>query len=246
MRTLLAMLLFTLSANAQAVGGKVAIGGQAAIGGGPSSVGSFTPVGTPTTGFTGGSVNTIDLTVPSTGSGHLLVLQVETQGSSSGFITSVITGCSTSWVVPVGAQIGSPGALSGAYCLASASGVSSITINFSVTTAYSYVFYEEADTVGHTPSLDPSGGIGTVRNSSMVNPTGVALTLTGTNDAIFQQIVEAGGTVTAISAPYGNFNSLGAPTGWGNVLNSTNGTAPTWTNSTSSSSIGSAMAFAAN
>lgn len=208
--------------------------------------GSFTAVQT-VTGFTGGSATTINLTVTSTGSGNLLVLQAVTQGSATGFISSVTTGCSTSWVVPAGAQIGSPGALSGAYCLASSSGVTSITINFAVNVSYEYVFYEVSDAVGHTPTLDPSGGIGTNSDLAGLNPAGVTLTLTGTNDAIFQQVNCSLGTVTAISAPYGNFNNVGAAgPGWGNVLNSVSGTAPTWTNGTSATAIGSAMAFAAN
>jgi hypothetical protein len=234
----------TLALSLQSVGGKVAIGGKVGIGGGPSSAGSFTAVQT-VTGFTGSSVTTIDLTVAATGSGNLLVLQVK-DSNGGNYVTSVTTGCSGAWVAPSSSQQSNSGnSVSGSYCLSSASGVTSITINFNNARPYHYVFYEVSDTAGHTPSLDPSGGIGTSTYTSTTNPPGVALTLTGTNDAIFQVIAVSSGSVTGISSPYGNFNSLGGD-GYGDSLNTTSGAAPTWTNATASIGSTSAFAFAAN
>jgi hypothetical protein len=244
---MLAFLPLTCFAQSSVVGNSTIVGNGVLTSG---SAGTFTAI--QTVAAATGSVNTYNLAVASTGSNHLLVIQSWTTSGAADYISSISGGCSGSWTVPAGAQTfnASIGAASSSFCILSSSGVTTITINLSATAFYAFAFYEVSDTIGHTPSLDTgvSGGLGTVSNSSSgTNPTGVALTVSGKNMGVFQQIVSTGGQFTAISGPYGNLNNFSTTqVGFADALNITTGSSPTWTNGTASTSIGAAIAFDSN
>jgi hypothetical protein len=190
-----------------------------------------------------GSSNTCAVTVTSTGTGHFGVILWLTANSTS---ASSISG-GGSWTIPASCKINVTFTSGCAYILSLSSGVTTITMTWSTSACgspCSIFFYEESFT-GSSVSLDngSSGGLGTVNNtSSSSTPPGVALTLSGANTAIFQVILQGNGSATAISGSY-NLDLGGAFQGSASALNTTNGTAPTWTFSASSTGIGSAIAI---
>lgn len=169
-----------------------------------SSLGTFTPpshqysVVNFTT--TGQNCSTCVLTIPSTGAGHLLFIEAGDEFNTH--ITSV-TGGGT-WVVPVGSnscQIGHTITVSGgsisaaascAYALSSTPGVTSITVQMSGSAFTDFAIWEISTTGGGTFSFDTQGSH--VDTTNGFNIPGQALTLTGTNDVIFQLLWENGGS----------------------------------------------------
>jgi hypothetical protein len=181
----------------------------------------------------------------------LLVLKASTYGNNNTVLSTATVptgGCSTAWVVPTASQkLGgvSTGAISDAYCLSSVAGATTVNITWNGSTpGGSTVQPWELSFTGSSVILDTgsSGGIGTVSNSATTTPPGVALTLSGTNDEIIQQINFAGGNATSITL-YSNFVN-GDFWASADLENTTNGAAPTWTESGAAvASIGNAIAF---
>lgn len=162
-----------------------------------SSLGSFTP---PPAGplslvnFTSnsgiGCNSTCTLTIPSTGSGHLLYVQA---ADLFGTYISSISGGGT-WVAPSGCRTTVPStnyALSCAYALSSTSGATSLNITMTGGASTGFTFSEVATSAGAF-SLD---SLGSTQNAASPNPSGQALTLNGTNyDVVFQASFVPGGS----------------------------------------------------
>ena len=184
--------------------------------------------------------STCVLTISSTGAGNAAVIM----GSGTYAIASVSGGSGT-WVVPAGCQVSGGATLSCAYNLGLSSGSTSITVTWASTPAAgARLDYREFSTTGTSFTLDSggSGGLGTITNgTASTTQPGVALTIGGTVDVIVQQMNFSGGTPSGVTV-YSNFSGSSF-TAAANLLNTTSGTAPTWTNSSSNTSIGNAVAL---
>jgi hypothetical protein len=203
-----------------------------------SSAGSFTPPAqqfsavnftSPASGAN--CTPSCTLTIPSTGSGHLLYLEVG--DINNAHIVSISSG--GTWVIPSGSNscaiVLSPNqALSCGYVLSSTAGATSLNLTMSGSGAIAYAVWEIATTSGSF-ALDTQGS--TQNPATGFNPRGQALTLTGTNDVIFQSIFSPGGTSSVTLYPMGYINGQGQlffnnQAGLAALLNTTNGAAPEW------------------
>jgi hypothetical protein len=180
----------------------------------------------PTNGACPASSSTCSVTVASTGSGHLIVVgmgygngtQVTLSSVSGGGTYTVCTGCPGFDAAGLGTVMG--------YTLSSTSGATTITLNLSAAVGGSEAWAREYSCTNGALSYDTAG---THDNSTATtSATGATLTLTGTNDAIVQSVASGGSGVTAISAPYTTLDTPGGD-GVANLLNTTSGAAPTWT-----------------
>lgn len=190
------------------------------------------------------------LTIPQTTVGNLLYLQAA--DINNVFISSVSGG--GAWVVPSGANTchnevnsaGTSNAISCAYILSMTSSVTSLTVTMTGSGAAAFAIMEVHPLNGATFSLDAEGS--TINPLSFA-PPGQALSLTGTDDAIFQTIFVPGGNtavtdypmppsapktatefwlgqasfVAALDAPYGAFPSNAQPI-WGDQQGSQSAT----------------------
>ena len=203
-----------------------------------SSAGSFTPPAQQfsAVNFTSPAAGanctpSCTLTIPFTGSGHLLYLEV---GDINNAHIVSISGGGT-WVIPGGSNscaiVLSPNqALSCGYILSSTAGATSLNLTMSGSGAIAYAVWEIATTSGSF-ALDTQGS--TQNPATGFNPRGQALTLTGTNDVIFQSIFAPGGTSSVTLYPMGYINGQGQlffnnQAGLAALLNTTNGAAPEW------------------
>lgn len=214
-----------------------------------STAGSFTPPPQPISVVNNVSINvpncniTCSLTIPSTGSGHLLYVEA---GDRYNTYISSISGGGT-WVVPSGANtcrnaIASTNfAVSCAYALSSLPGVTTLNVTMTGSANTSFVFWEIASTSGSF-TFDTQGS---AQRSPSFSPNGVALTLTGANDAIFQAIFDPGGTSAATFYPYGNLNFLNNDGGQVALLNVPSGVAPVpvWANEQNNATVVTGIAF---
>jgi hypothetical protein len=174
--------------------------------------------------------------IPSTGSGNLLYLEA----GSSTKISSVSGG--GSWTVPSGCQLTVPGSTGGslscAYVLSSVAGASTVNVTMAGTGPTAFALWEVASSSG--PFSFDAIGSAQRAGSPVITVQGVPLTLSGSNDVIFQSAWISGGT-NAISLYPGPENPNGqailfystatsANAGSAALLNTTNGTAPIWIN----------------
>lgn len=183
------------------------------------------------------------LTVPSTGSGNLLRIfaLATTQGSAS-YISSVSDG-TNSFVVPSGSRSSNATGnqqSSDAYLLSSTSGKTSLTIAMTqpIQTGV-YLSYWEIKKPSGSWTLDSGSPQCTLNSTGTYLPSGQALTLnnTSTPHVIFQSITSEGGVggVTLFPWQYNVFGSEAYIGGVGGnfgsdvaLLNTKNGSAPTW------------------
>jgi len=208
-----------------------------------TSLGSYTPPVLPMSVVNYTAVQTslncspsCSFSIPSTGSGNLLYLEA----GSSTKISSVSGG--GSWIVPSGCQLTVPGSTGGslscAYVLSSVAGASSVNVTMAGTGPTAFALWEVASSSGPF-SLDNLGAAQRA-GSPVLTVQGVPLTLSGSNDVIFQSAWISGGT-NAISLYPGPENPNGqaiffystatsANAGSAALLNTTNGTAPIWIN----------------
>jgi hypothetical protein len=191
------------------------------------------------------------LTVPATGSGHLLYLEA---ANTSGVFLGSVSGGGT-WVVPASCQIkggqASGNSLSCAYVLSSSSTpVTAINITMAGNANSNFAFFEVSSSTGSF-SFDTSG---TATNAASRNPSGVNLTLApGATDVVFQSISVYGGTSSLSYFPY----VRGCRSGCGpqfyngqaasDVLLNVSGSAPTpqWSNQQNNATVVSGVAFKA-
>jgi hypothetical protein len=225
-----------------------------------SNLGTFTPI-TPTplfllenmTYLSGGASTpcnpTCTVTIPSTAAGNLLFIHAaNTGGATISSITDggdTFTNCLTSGTSGANITITSTNdTLSCAYTLSVGGGKTTLSITMSGNSSTGFEVYEVTRTSG-TWSLDTQGS--TQRTGSGGYFTGQALTLTGSNDVIFQGEFNPGGVVGASLYPLAFVASSGGflnnEAGSNILLNTTNGTAPIWgTNQNVASSVD-AVAF---
>jgi len=180
-------------------------------------------------GLTGATFN---ITVPATGLGNLLFIQLTDTSGSAAYVSAVSGG--GTWVVPTAGSStcqfvdNSAGSVGCAYVLSSTSGTTTITITPTITTDYySVEYWEESWTGGGSASLDIAGSVS--HNSALTSIPGVTLSLGG-NDVCFQDIVLNGGTpVLSISSPYNTNAVYQGFYGYANAANITTSTSPSWT-----------------
>jgi len=125
------------------------------------------------------------------------------------------------------------------YTLNSASGATSITLTLSaaVSTTWAACIREYSSTASGV-AIDTSGNRD--QSTAAANPAGVGLTLTGSNDLIVQ-FVACAGSCSGISAGYSN-GDFPNNNGVADALNTSSGTAPTWTATSGRAALG-ALAF---
>jgi len=188
---------------------------------------------------------TCSIAIPSTGTGHLLYLEAATLTSS--FISSVSGG--GTWVVPTGANtcrapLSGGFAISCAYVLSTTPGATSLNITMTGSQSTPMAVWELA-TTGGSFSFDTQGS---ATNPASYTPSGVALSPSGSNDAIFQSIFVPGGTSAVSLYPYPRNNGCGimffcAQAANALRINTTDGTAPRWTNQQNNATVVTGVAF---
>ena len=181
-------------------------------------------------------------TLTSTTAKALLIVEIATNVSSGTGITAGPTDSQGDvFIGPTGCSVTTTGnSVSCYYCLNAVGGTTSITA--SVTTGVGRgmgVMEFTSSIAGVVWSLDSSGSA--IIAGPQTNPPGIALTLTGGNDVIMQGVVDL---VTAISGSYtGLTNFGGGGRSFAYAVNTTVGTAPTWTAVSSSNMVFNAIAF---
>lgn len=183
------------------------------------------------------------ITVASTGTGNLL--DISAFYSSTATISSASGAC-PSWVHPSGTHgtDGSTFSNDMIYCLASTSGVTSISVTLSAApTGAWHAQLREIHFTGPSVSVDAGtpNGANAFRTPATTAPAGVTFTISGANDAMVQAINPAG-TCSAITT-YTNIDTDGSGSVCSAVLlNSASGSPPTWT-TTSGTACVSGIAF---
>ncbi len=200
----------------------------------PISVVNYTSINVPSCSVT------CSLTIPSTGSGHLLYLQ---SGTLQGTHISSVSGGGT-WVIPSGANtcqitLSPSDTLSCAYVLSSTAGATTLNVTMSGSSNVSFTITEVASTSGSFV-FDAQGS---ATNAASYNPKGVTLTLGGTDDVIFQAAFVPGGTSSVSFYTQGNLNFLNNDGGQVARLNTADGTSPTWVNEQNNATVVTGIAF---
>jgi hypothetical protein len=191
---------------------------------------------------------TCSVTIPSTTAGNLLFIHAANTGGAT--ISSITDSGDTFTNCTTGSSGGNititstNDTLSCAYTLSVGSGKTILSVTMSGNSSTGFEVYEVSRTSGIW-SLDTQGS--TQRTGSGGYFTGQALTLTGSNDVIFQGEFNPGGVVGASLYPLAFVASSGGflnnEAGSNILLNTTNGTAPIWgTNQNVASSVD-AVAF---
>jgi hypothetical protein len=201
--------------------------------------------GTPTNGGTFvatehscASATTCAITVPSTGAGHLLVGMASMKNQSltivgmAGGSTGAFNSGPTAWYHPAGGGSiatnicsvtdASAGSKDCAFVLSSTAGSTTITFTFSGTSGRATVDVFEVSYTNAPIGMDVSP-VALDKTPGGTTIPGVALSLIGTNDFIVQGI-NPNKPFTSIDTRYTTFG-----TGAAYLVNSTVGTAPTWT-----------------
>jgi hypothetical protein len=177
------------------------------------------------------------VTTATTGTGNLLYVGMST--SNSGITISSISGGGT-WVHPGSCSASEPtgggGSSDVAYMLSSTSGTTTVSVTLSGAPGAVVITFAEV-AYGGSMALDVCGT--RVQPTAATSVAGVALTLTGTNDIMFQ-VVNPAGSCSSVSGSYTAWFNAGAGSAY--LLNTTSGTAPTWT-CTSGTAALSAIAF---
>jgi len=190
------------------------------------------------------SANTCSVTLSqNTGAGNVGVIIARGGNSSSGEISSVST--AGTWTVPSGCVLSANSrVVTCAYILSLTGGVGTITVtwNGSSPGVASFIYSEYSHT--GTASLDSgsSGGLCTANDStSGTSLSGCSLTLACSNCAIVQGIA-SGAAPTSITT-YSNLKTS-TDIGVANLLNTTSGSAPSWSFSASETGNAAAVAIA--
>jgi len=222
MRTLLAILLLAVSAQAQAVGGKAAIGGTTEIGGGPVTV----PNPTQTPAFCGSfSVNPSCTAtfVSNANAGDTLVAGLS---GSSGVTISAPTGCVSSW-----ASVNSDATTNQSLYIGTVSSTGSCAVTVNGTDATATSIYEIVYELSNTIATVDQSAFRSVAfcNSSCSGPT-ITNTVNGDINLVF--VFNGTGNVTGFNSPYsGSGISInGSPSGYAyHVLAVAGADNATWT-----------------
>lgn len=191
--------------------------------------------------------------LPAITAGDLLFLQVNTEKAGD-YISSATMG-GASFIVPTSCQASlsgtNPISISCAYILAAPSGgATSISLKMSASGYVFWDYYEVARLPG-SGSFVLDKCAASVNRTSTITPPGQALTLSGSNEVIFQGVQENGSKVLPYSQSlyfqpaFGGGSNQNVPD-WGSsavLLNTSNGSAPTWMANVSRPSVVHACAF---
>lgn len=170
---------------------------------------------------------------------HSAILLSTSTGTTGSTMTSITGGaCNSAWTeqtqaaLSVGASV-----LQGFYCLDTVGGATTITENFSGGSERIAIAGVEVAFTGRCVVPDPQTTMNA--NTTSNNPVGITLTLAGGNDAILQAAIQAG--TISVSAGWTLTASDTRTSAY--KINTTSGTAPTWTATGSSASKQNAMAI---
>lgn len=259
-KTLLGILLFAFSANAQGIGGKAGIGGEAGFGGGPSTSGTFTLVQTGNCAI-GSGASTCSITVsPAFAAGNLdefACYPPNTGGAPATAIASVNAGGTL--VPALASGWGGYGSgstanmISYAYILPSSStGHASpivITLNQATTGTGGYCYLAEYHPSANGSNVGLDDDLGFQPSAACTTCTNANVTFSGTGDTCLQGFIGVSGytSPSAISSPYSTTDYLpgsGNGVGFATAVPS-NGNGPSWTTSSVTPFL-SAMCFGWN
>lgn len=169
------------------------------------------------------------------GAGHVVIVIMDITLSAT--ISSVSDGAGSTWNLCPTSECHN-GTLSAkqidmAYTINELGATATITVTRSNSTSATWRVraYEFAPT--GSVSYDKGGN--SASSSATTAPPGVALTLSGSNDVIVQAIF--GGTVTAIDGAYNGNGTFSTNFAWAYALNTTTGTAPTWTQASTTAAV---------
>jgi Putative Ig domain len=191
----------------------------------------------------GTSVSTCAVTMTATGVGHALLVMAQFQDTATA-ISSVSGGagfvvCSNCHATDATAVRG----IDAAYATYATSSVTTVTVTFSATCTAAQVEVVEYSYTGDALAFDVSGNAVRAAATSI---SGVGLSLNTVPSSSFSnhviiQGISSGGTVSAVTT-YTNPADFSTNAGTAGLINTTSGTAPTWT-TTSARAVVAAMAF---
>jgi hypothetical protein len=188
---------------------------------------------------------TITPTVQAIGDAGLIQVW-QTSGSADYISTSTVPSGGGTWYVPSGAGTCQNsniniGASSCAWTPSLTSTSPSIVITMTASTTYRVIFWDVPYSGTGSAALDTQNS--TVLSAG-TNPTGQALTLTGSSEAVFQMVGVPTGPASAITSPYQTtFGEWSNQCSFASAMNISSGAAPTWTDSNSEAAIVVAIAF---
>ena len=190
-----------------------------------------------------GSTTTCSVTA-SLGAGHILFIGASTNTPGIKISSINVGGTYVPGWLTNGIDYASTAYLDGGYVYPTTSTAGPIVVTFSGSTGGAHVDIAEVSFSGGTPSLD---ALNSYLNTSASNSvSGVGLNLTGSTDVVFQWAV-TNTQLTAITSPYSTHAVFpNDETGQGAAisLNTTSGTAPTWTSAAGTeTSVTGAVAF---
>lgn len=169
---------------------------------------------------------------------YLVAAMVTTTAPPNGFISA--TGCNTSWgVAPYQPSFSTTAYTDWTYC-PNATADTSITFTFWTSLTTPSIVVWDTPNNGLFNFFDTINGV--YDSSNCTSCTGTALTMNMYNDAIFTFAVPDN-TLSAVSSPYVADQSFPGGSGMAHVLNTTSGTAPTWTQSPTGPMVSGAMAI---
>lgn len=195
----------------------------------------------------GTSVTNCTITTSSTGSGHLLVVAMNTNTLTTTISSLTAAFCSGSWTHATNSNASGTGDGSSdiQYCLNSASGQTSLVCTVSASGNPGCAFYEFTSSLGNIAVNTGSVPSQHVSDAACTSCAGVSLTLSG-NNAVTVAVSANGDTGSGLTGTSW-VNDLACPNGdcFGHALNTTgNMTAPaTWTQTSSATLVASAASF---
>jgi len=197
------------------------------------------------------TTTTCTISISAVGGGHLLVVW-DGLFSAVGTSNSVSDGTNTYTHCSNCRASDGTGTISGDmwYVLSSTltGGATTVTVTHSGNLS-GFCYYAEYAFTAASVSVDASGSADDATGSA--TQLGVAMTLTGTNDVVVQGIVSGSGAPTINSIAAGGTASFTNPfihpapdrSAIAGAINTTDGSAPTWTMSASARAVVGAMAF---
>jgi hypothetical protein len=184
---------------------------------------------------------TCNIAVSSTGTGNVIVIGIGIASNAEQIVS--VSGGGT-YTHPATACHSADGTTRGADCaytLASTSGTTTITVTRTDATSFGWnASATEYSFTSGPVSLDTGTPQVRDQTTTVTGPAGVTLTLSGTNDAIYQMI--EGTAPTAVTSPYSTNQNFSANLGAASSINTVSGTAPTWTQTSAKAAL-SAIAF---
>lgn len=183
---------------------------------------------------------TCTVNVTSIGSGHILIVYGQNDAGSPNALSSVSgetwTDCTACQSLSTSIQIDVQ------YVLSATGGETSFTCNFNSAP----LSYESCAVIELAHSGTVSFDTGGTTNSNCASPcSGVGLTLAGTSEAVIQLAIPNTTLISSVSSPYTSMclnNSCGGPSS-AYLLNTSSGSAPTWTYTGSQNIVLSALAI---